>query len=477
MQNQEQSVQFASVSHGIFICEDCSQYHLQLGEQFTTVRPIASDFWSPQQIEILKFGGNEKFRQFLGSYEIAEFAIQEKYRTLATKYYSMKLECLSKHQTPNLEAPSIDEGKAFISSDEESWVMVKTKEGQVVKAEDFVGDIMFHNDSDDDDYSQYVNRLKQSEVTQSKKNFKEEVKQIWGKASMFGKTQGEKIKTKIQDAHLKEKMQESNVIVKTFFKEKVVDKLRKNSGNEEKPVQKFANKVKLGFSNLFKKKPKNIEFHQQNQDDQLHLDEEHIEDTDANPYIRKIQHNPNVEDIQLDQQIMEDYDQNRMANGSNNFIERELIQEILMNKDSHHNSMMKSEIIYEEHSEEIVISQRKDSQNHEEIHVQDDLEEKLKQMQVDLQVQIKQVEEIKVNLHDQDEQQQDDDADREKQEIQKAQNPNDVQVQQDDQEQEEEEAVDIDDAQDMILLDYDDLKKKEEEQARQQKLQMEEQQQ
>ena len=67
------------------------------------------------------------------------------------------------------------------------WVMVKTKDNQLIRSEDFVGDIMFHHESDDEDYNQYVDKLRQSEVTQSKKKFTEEVKEIWGKASVFSK--------------------------------------------------------------------------------------------------------------------------------------------------------------------------------------------------------------------------------------------------------------------------------------------------
>lgn len=55
----------------------------------------------------------------------------------------------------------------------------------MIKTDDFVGDIMFQNDSDEE-CNQYIDRLKDSEI-HNKKNFKEEVKEIWGKASEFSK--------------------------------------------------------------------------------------------------------------------------------------------------------------------------------------------------------------------------------------------------------------------------------------------------
>lgn len=106
------------MTHGIFICLSCSKYHELVGKDFSIIRPISSDFWSPVQIETLRFGGNEKFKKFLKEYEIDDFAIQEKYRTLASKYYRLKLEALSRHLTPDIEPPSNEDGRK-IPLDEE----------------------------------------------------------------------------------------------------------------------------------------------------------------------------------------------------------------------------------------------------------------------------------------------------------------------------------------------------------------------
>jgi len=59
------------------------------------------------------------------------------------------------------------------------WVVVNNKNAQFVEPEDFVGEFVFQ---DDDEYDQYVQN-----TTIAKKNFKEEVKELWGKASVFGK--------------------------------------------------------------------------------------------------------------------------------------------------------------------------------------------------------------------------------------------------------------------------------------------------
>jgi hypothetical protein len=48
-----------------------------------------------------------------------------------------------------------------------------------------VGEFMFQDD-EDDEYNDYIKTLKQNE-TDGKKNFKEEVKNFFGKASIFSK--------------------------------------------------------------------------------------------------------------------------------------------------------------------------------------------------------------------------------------------------------------------------------------------------
>ncbi len=62
--------------------------------------------------------------------------------------------------------------------------MVKTKDGQYVEKEDFVGEFMFQDDNDED-YNAYLATL--GTTSTHKKNFKEEVKSFFGKASIFGK--------------------------------------------------------------------------------------------------------------------------------------------------------------------------------------------------------------------------------------------------------------------------------------------------
>lgn len=70
------------------------------------------------------------------------------------------------------------------------WVMVKNKNGQeFYEREDFVGEYVFENEEIDDQFHEYMQAVHQSQQLPdgNKKKFKEEVKQIFGKASEFSK--------------------------------------------------------------------------------------------------------------------------------------------------------------------------------------------------------------------------------------------------------------------------------------------------
>ena len=62
-------------------------------------------------------GGNEKFRQFIRTFKLEDFEPLHRYQTIACQYYRMKLKCLANLQTPEFEAPSIEEGQKIVDSD------------------------------------------------------------------------------------------------------------------------------------------------------------------------------------------------------------------------------------------------------------------------------------------------------------------------------------------------------------------------
>jgi len=72
MDCQAENPTFASVNNAIFLCETCSKIHKRLGENISKVKSLLSDEFTPEEIAVLKIGGNTRLVDFLKEYEIKE---------------------------------------------------------------------------------------------------------------------------------------------------------------------------------------------------------------------------------------------------------------------------------------------------------------------------------------------------------------------------------------------------------------------
>lgn len=103
--------QWASVSHGIFLCLECSGQHKSLGTHISFVRSINMDLWSPIQLHIMQIGGNRRFREFLNSYELpTSYDIMDRYYTRASDYYRQLLKAESEGRRLHFPPPGQAEG-------------------------------------------------------------------------------------------------------------------------------------------------------------------------------------------------------------------------------------------------------------------------------------------------------------------------------------------------------------------------------
>ena len=94
---------FASTNNAVFLCENCANIHKRLGTNISIIKSLNNDQFTPEEISILRIGGNKRFNDFVKEYGIKEEQNKEfKYHLKLAEYYRLLLLTeINKEKNPN----------------------------------------------------------------------------------------------------------------------------------------------------------------------------------------------------------------------------------------------------------------------------------------------------------------------------------------------------------------------------------------
>lgn len=103
--------EYASISHGSLICENCFTQHMAMPNNMSRAIHLPTCPLNPEDKLHFLWGGNTKLKSFFASYSIPpDFSLDQKYSTSAARYYRERLRGQVEGRQIEIPKPGVEEG-------------------------------------------------------------------------------------------------------------------------------------------------------------------------------------------------------------------------------------------------------------------------------------------------------------------------------------------------------------------------------
>ena len=114
---------WCSINNAVLLCSTCARTHKKFNHNISIIKSLEVDPWIKEEINLVKLGGNERFTNFIKSYNIplTKENQEYKYYTRAAQYYrDILVEESKSNNKNNILKPSLKEGIEILYKDEYS---------------------------------------------------------------------------------------------------------------------------------------------------------------------------------------------------------------------------------------------------------------------------------------------------------------------------------------------------------------------
>ena len=243
---------WCSTLNGVFLCAKCARKHQKYAKDVSLVKSIEADLWSTVELEIMKIGGNIRFKNHLQDYNIPMTTNnqQYKYYTKAAEYYRKLLLNEINHLNPNLIKPNLIIGIQLM--DKYSNIFSDEASGTNINKQTYHNISSIESEKNEfNNISENQNYRNRQHNNQQNYDINEDLYNVFNSFGKFFGKVGDSISAKAKEMGLDETMKTAGEKMNDFYgKSKVFISDKTQQVKDSELFKTVKEKAEISFQNI-----------------------------------------------------------------------------------------------------------------------------------------------------------------------------------------------------------------------------------